>query len=228
MAEGDIDYKSNNNTDCDIVVGGIKQRASVVVDPKNSSPTIGNAMLGLLRPASDNGLQTGNFNMIGDYSTVNKEFYVEALEGERLGVRRVIVHIYVDANTITAGTYGNVPELTNGIILFQKYKGILLNVLDGLPIVKQEDWGRLSYDSRPVGPYGAAGNQFKFWQVRFSFDKFVDPKYGIILEEGEQLGVRLRDDLSAGGAMIEHYIYFEGVHLGVPSASWQNPLTPLP
>jgi hypothetical protein len=193
----------------------------VTVRPPSTAP------FGLLRPASDTGLQTGNFNMIGDYSTVNKEFYVEALAGERLAIRRAIVHIYVDGNDISPGTYGNIPELTNGIILFQEISGIIFNVLDGLPLKKQEDWGRISYDSIPVGPYGPT-SKTPFWQVRLTFTKFVDPTWGIILEEGDRLGLRISDDLSVGDSMLEHYIYFEGQHLGIPSAEWQNPIDPLP
>lgn len=215
-----------DNDDSYAVVDG---KRALTTYQLGSNPPV-NAPLALLRPASDNGLPSGNFNMVGDYSTTNKEFYVEALPGERLSVRRAIIHLFVSATTITAETYGNVPLLTNGILLFQEYKGIILNALDGLPIKKQEDWGRLCYDSRPVGPYGAAGNQFKFWQARFSFDRFVDPTYGIILEEGERLGVRLRDDFTAAGAnpLLEHYIYFQGKHLGTPNPIWQNPISPLP
>lgn len=226
--EGEINYLQNNNTDCEIEIAGKKQRASVSVDPNNSSPTVGNARLGLLRPASDTGLPGGNLNMNGNYSVANKDFYIEALSGERLAVKRVIVHIHVDTADIKPNTYGNVPELTNGIILFQKYKGIILNVLDGLPLRKQEDWGRICFDAVPVGPYGPM-SRTPFWQVRLSFDKFVDSKYGIILEEGEQLGLRLQDDLTYGGTdpILEHYAYFEGVHLGTPNPAWQNVIAPL-
>lgn len=187
---------------------------------KAGSPDIGQGRFGLFRPASSDGKQSGQLNIVGDYSVNNADFYVEALEGERLGVRRAIVHIYVSTQDIEPGTYGNVDELDNGIQLFQRTGGVILNALDGLPIKKQEDWGRICYDALPVGPYGAQGKT-PFFQVRLSFDKFVDPNYGIILEEGDRLGVRMRDNLPTA-KILEHYVYFEGVHLATPSPEWAN------
>jgi hypothetical protein len=228
--ENSIGYLNDNNNDCEIERSGKNQRAMLVVDPQNSAPSIGQSTLALLRPASDTGLPGGNMNMIGDYSVTNKDFYVEALSGERLAVHRAIVHIHVSSNVLVPSTYGNVTDtyVINGIFLIYERSGVILNALDGLPLKKQEDWGRLCFDSGPVGPYGAAANQFPFWQVRLSFDKFAGPR-GIILEEGDRLGVRLRDDFTAGGTnpMIEHYIYFEGEHIGIPNTAWQNVILPL-
>lgn len=212
------------------------KRMLMMLSGGNDPPPIGSAMFGLMRPASDNGLPLtlgGTFNMVGDYSTTEKDFYIEALENERLAVRRVLVHMYVSTQDITPGTYGNVPALTDGIQLYQKIfiegSPVILAVLDGLPIKKQEDWGRISYDARPVGPYGPT-SKTPFWQVRLTFTKFVDPRWGIILEEGEQLGVRLSDDFTNGGTdpLLEHYAYFEGSHLGIPNPVWQTPSLPLP
>ena len=189
-----------------------------------SSGSIEKDSLLVLRPASSNGLPTGTKNMIEAATPASpKDYFIEALSGERLAIARAIVHIYISGTTLSAGTYGNKTALTNGILLTYRKSGVLLNVTDGLPIKKQEDWGRIAYDARPVGPYGAAGNQFPFWQVRLTFTRFGNP-YGIVLEEGDRLGVRLQDDLSTG-EISEHYIHFEGVHIGIPNPTWQSPIT---
>lgn len=39
MAEGDIDYLSNNNTDCTVEIDGVRQRATLVVDALESGST---------------------------------------------------------------------------------------------------------------------------------------------------------------------------------------------
>lgn len=141
------------------------------------------------------------------------DYYVEALAGERLLVAMAIVNISA-ATDIGAGEYGNLTALTNGIQLFVKINGVLLDVSDGLPLKINEDWGRWNFDSRPVtiGPT----NKTPVWQARWDLIKYGSP-YGLILEEGGQLGVRIRDNLSG---LTEQTIIAEGVHLGVPSPSW--------
>ena len=227
MSDNDIDLGSLSDA-WGMLANG--KKAMIMANGGSIAPTY--APFGMLRTATDDGLKTGNSNMVGDYSSVNKEFFIEAQEGERLAVRRAIVHMYATSLDISPGTYCNVTALTNGIILFWdkiiSESHVILDVLNGDRIKKQEDWGKECYDARPVGPYGPT-SKTPFWQVRFTFSRFVDPVYGIILEEGERLGVRLQDDFTEGGTdpIAEHYITFEGSHLGTPNSNWQTVLSPL-
>ncbi|MDC7224201.1 MAG: hypothetical protein PQJ60_10705 [Spirochaetales bacterium] len=184
---------------------------------KYGAPNLNGGKIPVFRAATDNGLPTGSDNMVGDFSGEEGEFYVEALAGERLSIRRAILHIYVSANDIEPGTYGNLT-LTTGISLFWERSGITYDVLAGDTILKQEDWGRLCYDAIPVGPYGS-NSKTPMFQVRLSFDKFVDSEFGIILEEGDRLGVKLNDNFPES-TIDEHHLMYQGSHLGNPSGDW--------
>ena len=184
---------------------------------KYGAPNIDNGKVPVFRAATDTGLPSGNDNMVGDFSETEGEFYIEAMEGERLAIRRAILHLYVTSNDIDPGTYGNL-DLTNGITLFWERSGVTYDVLAGDTILKQEDWGRLCYDAIPVGPYGSQSKTPMF-QIRLSFDRFVDSNFGIILEEGDRLGVSLNDDF-AEDTLTEHYLMYQGHHLATPSGDW--------
>lgn len=171
----------------------------------------------LNRPMSSNGLPDGNLNINGDASLVSPlDYYIEALEGETLLVARAIINILA-ATDIDAKEYGDIGGgLTNGIQVFYRLNGIDLNITNGLPIKINEDWGRWCYNSRPIniGPT----NKTPVWQARWTLTKYGTP-WGIVLNAGDRLGVRLRDDLSS---LTEQTIVLEGVHLGIPNPAWTD------
>jgi hypothetical protein len=171
------------------------------------------------RPMSDTGLPTGNINLKGNGSPVSPiDYYVEALSGERLSCARMIVHILA-ATDVDVGKYGDLAALTNGVLVFYKRNGVKYNWSNGLPIKVNEDWGRWCYDSNDVsiGPTGKT----PFWQARWTFKKYGTPS-GVVLETGDQIGLRVQDNLSG---LAEQTIIVEGYHLGVPSSTWDNILT---
>jgi len=185
-------------------------------DVQKSSPL-------LLRPISSNGLPvnlSGVININEDTSLAAKEYYVEALPGERLLIGRFIVHIFANGN-IASGEYGNGAALTNGIKIIYRREGILFNVTNGLPIKINEDWGRYAFDAQPV----VIGATTQYFQSRLTLTKFGSP-WGVILNEGDRLGVRTNDNLSVG--VSEQTIFAEGVHLGVQDERWFDILDPLP
>ena len=164
------------------------------------------------RPMSSNGLPTGDTNIKGVASLgAPLDYYIEALEGERLLVSRFMIHI-VDGGVIDSGTYGNGIILTNGIQLFHRRSGIDFDITGGMPIKINPDWARLCYDTRRSS-YGSGNETLN---ARWTLTKY-GTKYGIILEEGDRLGIRLRDNLSG---LVEQTIIANGIHLGTPNPEW--------
>ena len=160
----------------------------------------------LNRFASDTGLPTGEKSAVGDYSVTPKDFYIEALEGERLSVARVIIHV-VDSGSFDSGSYGNGITLTNGIQFIYERNGVQFNVSNGFPIKTNVDWGRYCYDVN-ISTYGAGNEALN---ARWTFSKYGNP---LILNKGDKLILRLSDDFSG---LVEHTFLFEGVHLQEPN-----------
>lgn len=180
----------------------------------------GNALL-LNRPMSSTGLPgVAATNINGDGSTTPIQYYIEALEGEKLMVARVIVHIYAAGN-IASGEYGDLSALANGIRVFYRREidgsFVDLDITDGLPIQKNEDWGRWCYDAK----VNAIGVNTPYFQARWTLTRFGTP-YGIVLNEGERLGVQINDDLTG---LNEQTIICQGIHLGIPNPAWTEILT---
>jgi hypothetical protein len=163
------------------------------------------------RPVSDNGLPAGNKNLIGNYATPT-DFYVKALPGERLVISRVVVHV-VDSGTFDSGSYGNGIVLTNGIkLVLNRASDGERDLTMGFPIKTNIDWARFCHDVL-LSSFGIGNEGLS---ARWSFWKYGQ-RYGIVLEEGDLIGFRLNDDFSG---LVEHTMFFEGVHLGTPSPSW--------
>lgn len=165
----------------------------------------------LNRPMTTNGLPGGDMNINGDGSSTPIDYYVEALENEKLLVARAMIHV-VDFGTFDSGSYGNGITLTNGIQIFYRRGGIDLDVTNGLPVKTNVDWGRWCYDIN-ISSFGIGNEALN---ARWSLTKYGTP-WGIVLEEGDRLGVRLNDDLSG---LVEQSIILEGVHLGTPNSAW--------
>lgn len=140
------------------------------------------------------------------------DYYVEALEGERFYVSRFIINIRSSGN-VSAGKYGDLDELTNGLQIFYRKDGVLVDVLSKVTIKTNEDWGKIAYDDRPfIYPSG----QTPFIQARLSLSKFVDKK-GLLLDEGDRIGVRVRDSLSG---LNDHTVHCQGRHVGIQNPAW--------
>lgn len=172
------------------------------------------------RPLSSNGLPSGNINIGVDGSVTPQEFYIEALEGERLAVARVMISIR-SATNININEYGDQSQLTNGIRpYFQAAAGLLagqkIDLLYPLAIRRNEDWGRWCFDSVPI-PIGPTQNT-QTWQARWTLTKYGNP-FGIVLEEGDRIGVIVSDDISS---LTEHTIVGEGIQLGITNSIWVN------
>jgi hypothetical protein len=182
----------------------------------SAEQAINNNALLLNRPMSTTGLPSGSMNINGDGSTTPIDYYIEALQNERLLVARVMVHI-VDGGSFDAGSYGNGITLDNGMDLFYKRDGIKYKITDSLPIKTNVDWGRWCYDIA-VSEFGQGNEALN---ARWTLTKYGTP-YGIILEEGDQLGIRVNDDMSD---LIEQTLILEGLHLGTPNSTWATILT---
>ena len=165
----------------------------------------------LNRPFSSTGLRDGDTNMNGDGSTTPIDYYIEALEGERLLIARLVIHV-VDGGTFDSGSYGNGITLTNGMQAFYERNGVKYNITDGYPIKTNVDWGRWCFDLS-LSTFGS-GNQSL--NARWTLTNYGTPN-GIILEEGDKLGIRVNDDMTD---LIEQTIIAEGLHLCVPNSEW--------
>lgn len=174
----------------------------------------------LNRAFSDNGLSSGSKIINGDGSSTPKRYYVEALNGEKLAVARLIIYINCGDNDVVAGGYGNLAELTNGIQIFYKKDGVSLDVTDGLPIKSHEDWGRWCFDAEPIGGYGAQ-NRTPYFRARWTLTKYGKSD-GLVLNQGDQLGVIVNDNLSA---LHEQTIIAEGLHLAKQNPNWLKVIT---
>lgn len=186
---------------------------SIRVDEQTDvdSPIKPNQLL-LNRPMSSNGLSDGDTNINPNASIGSpSDYFVEALSGERLLVARAMVHV-VDSGSFDSGSYGNNISMTNGMQVFYRRSGVDLDVSNGLPIKTNVDWGRWCYDIT-ISNFGAGNEALN---ARWTLTKYGHP-YGIILEEGDRLGIRVRDNLSG---LVEQTIILEGVHLGVPNINW--------
>ncbi len=169
------------------------------------------------RPVTENGLPNGNYDLAVDGSETPVDFYIEALEGERLSVARFLISIR-SATNIGVNEYGDLAELSNGLYIYfyDATTGLTLDLIYPLSIKRNEDWGRWCYDSQPIA-IGPTQNT-QTWQARWTLAKY-NPKnpYGIVMEEGDRIGVRIRDDLSG---LAGHTVIAEGTHLASPSPAW--------
>lgn len=190
----------------DLGIGGttlIKQNSTLLTRPFSATglPPIGSA-------SDTDILVKPNASLIAPV-----DYYIEALPGECLAVARVMIHTLA-ATDIDSLEYGDQPELTNGIQVFYRRSGVVLDVTNGLPIKINEHWGQWCFDSVPVRV--GATSKTPVWQSRWTLTKYGNP-YGLVLSEGDRLGVRIRDDLSP---LLRQTLIAEGLHLGVENEKW--------
>jgi hypothetical protein len=166
------------------------------------SHTPGSFIYRLLDTVGD-GTGTKNANVNGSVTPVTFKLITE--EGpHRNELYRMVVHI-VDAGPLNADDYGGIAGgLVNGldIGIYNADDSLLLDLLDGLPVKTNSDWGRLCYDVKTLD-FGTGTDDAV--AVRWTFSK--DMGGPIILEEGQYIGVTVNDNLTG---LIEHYFTLRG------------------
>jgi hypothetical protein len=169
------------------------------------------------RSFTDDGLPTGVGNMVENTLAVAKDYYVTALPGEQLIIRRLLVHI-IDLGKFQSSKYGVDLVLANGVKPYlMRASGPTAGVRHSLasddPIFTNPDWGGICFD-KDLSNYGN-GSQNESMSVRWSFYKYSK---GVTLNEGDQIGFHLQDDFTA---LIHHHVIAQGVHLKTPNPAWQ-------
>lgn len=190
---------------------------------------MGNGGNGLIPASNDpvfirhmklNGDPAGSLDMAVDGSVTPQDFFLEAGPEEKLIISRMIIHMK-DSGSFDSGGFGNGPALTNGIVFWSRIIAdgapFDQDFTNGVPIQTNPDWGRYAYDVR-IDSYGSGDQTLT---CRFSLNR-INPA-GVILNEGERLGVRIADDLTGLNLMS---IQIQGVIQGNPDMRWITPLTP--
>lgn len=160
----------------------------------------------LFRHLDTNGDGTGTKNAVGDYSSTPTDFKIQPAANQMFILHRMLVFIK-DTTGIDADAYGNGIVLTNGInIKYSHAAGVVVDMVDGIPITVNGDWGRLCYDVE-LKAWGA-GNEILV--VRWTFDKAGEP---LVLNgaDGDRFVVSLNDDFSG---LLAHYFMVQGQDLG--------------
>ena len=147
---------------------------------------------------------TGSPNMAADYSGGTTDFYIEAPAGGYLLLERALALIVDDAN-FTAGGYGGLAALANGLNLVVEDPGNVqvLELTSSMPIKTNQHWSRYCYDVT-YASYGAGEN---YLAVRWTFARSGSP---LVLPPGYTLRCEVSDDLSG---LVEHCIGVQGYRL---------------
>ena len=103
-----------------------------------------------------------------------------------------MVHV-VDAGSFDSGNYGNGITLTNGLLfdIVDDEDTVLLDLLDGLPIMVNPDWARHCYDTA-VSSYGQGNETLN---ARWTFAA-IGTAIRLTGDEGHCLRVTIQDDLT--------------------------------
>ena len=154
---------------------------------------------------------TGTKNAIGNYSSSAEEFLLTP-GGTVLGEQEIIqvnqLNIFIKTtNESDAKGYGSDTELTNGITLLWRRKGVTFhNLTDSVPIKTAVSWLRYSdYDIvRELVPKGHV------YKVIIKFETFGQPPV-LMNRYSDSLVVQLNDDFSH---LTEHYFLARGIYRG--------------
>lgn len=115
-------------------------------------------------------------------------------------IHRLIVRIE-DSGSFSAGGYGGLAALTNGISLLRMQRNVEQENIGALPIKTNGDWKARCHDSDP-----AAFNTDKIISARWSFDKY-SAGYLLIGNEREEIHILLQDNFTGLDA---HTFLFQG------------------
>lgn len=161
----------------------------------------GNSIYKFLSKHADGEQSLANVNINGDYSTIPEEFFIKPPAGKLFCCRRAIIHIE-DGALFSAGSYGAISELSNGLRLIVDRAGIEILDLMPLPITKNTDWQRYCYDAA-LSTYGSGDSTLT---MRWTFERSGKP---IILDGDtpDRLVLKVNDNLSG---LVEHTIMIQG------------------
>lgn len=123
----------------------------------------------IYRFLSDDGLTTGNKDMSVD-GTTPATFYVGPPAGRTWHIARIMFNIEDAVASIGPQLFGGIDQLTNGVdIQVQRDGATLLDLIDGIKIKHNAEFGNLAYDVS----YQSSGNASKNSNVqsRFTFSK---------------------------------------------------------
>lgn len=150
---------------------------------------------------------TGEKDAIGDYSSVEKIFFIQPSDIQTLRITRLLVSIE-DEGPADAGSYGNAIDLINGIqVQIRNNSGVLIDLTDGSPIFTNSHWARYTYDVRSSS-FGAGGMGMG---LNYVFARWSFLAAGIALrlrgDQNERLSVILNDDFSG---LVSHRFVVQG------------------
>jgi hypothetical protein len=146
-------------------------------------------------------------NANGDYSSGEAHWEIRPA-GDVFIVSRMLITIE-DNTPLDTGNYGGSSALSNGLIISHVrgdgYSPTILSTLTDVPITRNIDWSRYSYDTR-VDTFGTGNN---FLSVRLSFHKF-GAYMRLHSNRNEALRITMTDDLSS---LIGHFFVAQGYRL---------------
>ena len=148
---------------------------------------------------------SGTKGMTGDFSSTPQFFRVNSPAQGFYGIIRILVQ--VRSSGMTKGeTYGDLPELTNGITvaIYDKDDNIVLDLTDGQPIKSNADWARQSYDGAMMDFGAGAPSGDQFFKVRWTFGEGGQP---LFISKELSLRFLLNDDFTG---LIEHSAQAQG------------------
>jgi len=100
--------------------------------------------LPFVQTLSDNGLDTGNKVITGDYSTITKTFFLQPSPGFIFNVHAFRVTMQCNSNTGLSEEYCDQPPLTNGIRIRLSDNSGITGFLDATQVIKTNmDWSRI-------------------------------------------------------------------------------------
>jgi len=151
-----------------------------------------------------NGDGSGAKNVIGNYAGGSAEtFFIAPPSDKKFVLSRMMVSIR-DTGSMDSGLYGNGITITNGLTLKKKDgSGDILDMLDGLTIKTNGDWGRHCYDVSRSN----FGSGDEYITVRWSFFRAGNKGINLSGAAGEFFELGLNDDFSG---LVEHYYFIEG------------------
>lgn len=127
----------------------------------------------------------------------------EPISGHNAHINRMIVHI-ADGGNLDGGTYGDIPVLTNGLLIgvFDTATDELdTDLTNGVPIRKNSDWSKLCYDMR-IDNVGGIADSYITARWTFTLDGQM-----LTVSTNQYFGVHARDNMAGLSA---HYFSVRG------------------
>jgi len=148
---------------------------------------------------------SGNKAQTGDFSSTPQFFRVNPPPQGFFGITRIMVQIR-SSGMMKGETYGNLPELTNGITvaIYDKDDNIITDLTDGEPIKSNADWARQSYDGSMMNFGAGAPSGDQFFRVRWTFGEGGQP---LFISKELSLRFLLNDDFTG---LVGHFAQVQG------------------